>query len=201
MNRRRIKKIVIVVLAGCLLTLVALYSISGRSCRAVFFIAQGWACHYISNAILLAGWYSGAIECQRLSVKGYEESDRNVSAAALHALICDELRVMANIYISHHKYPEALETVSKVERLVRDEIATGPTDEDKWRRVLGELLLCHARLLYGQGRFKDAAGLYKEAIVNGENLINDKLSDSTTAAQIASARQELVETVAQMVPR
>jgi hypothetical protein len=102
-----------------------------------------------------------------------------------------------NIYINRRDYSDAISTVGKVEELTRDKLQLGSRYERRRRQCLGDALLCHARLLFAHGHLPEAAEKYRAVIVNGEGLIQDKLSGPGLEAQLSRAQQELSEDLRQ----
>jgi hypothetical protein len=199
MNRLRVTKIIAISLTVLLVGLLVLYAVSGRTCRAVFFIGQGWSSHYIANAFLSAGMDSSAIACQRLSIESYERALQNLESDDIRALVVDEWRALLNIYIQRRNYSDAVDAITRVEGMTRKEGQLGTRYETRRRAYIGEVLLCHARLRFAQGNLAGAAEIYKQAIATGDALIGDKLAGPSLDSQLSSARKELAMVLEQQV--
>jgi len=170
-----------------------IYLISPKSFWCVFFIVQGWGCHYLAQAGDAVGLSDMAWSVQQHAVSSYEKSDENIPGVEMRELTVDEVRTLAEMHMRKQNLDAALKDYDKIERIAREELKHDECDATKFRQGLATCLLNSGRIFAVQGRLAQSEACYKEATVEFRKLVSQNKSSEGIQKLLKVAEQELDE--------
>lgn len=178
------------------LVLIALYLVSGRTVRAVFYLGEGWLLHSVAGACSIVRWVPATIAMERLSVDSYKLVFPELDIDETRFLVCDEYTALAQVYLRYRDYANAQSALAKEESILCDDIKD---EANKLRagRALVSIRLYEARMLRAQNKLAEATEKYRQCIASGEAISgsNIELDDSRFHLALASAHKELVDCI------